>query len=94
MTNRIPFPIITGTGNAIVGITTASRIMRSDEFKRGFEEARAGRPPQFDCDEWDYERGRLFAYIAPRAMPLRVDGKLNPKALALFIAAEDRNLIL
>jgi hypothetical protein len=84
-------------GQARTSCTTTSAIMRSAAFRRGFEQARAGEPPQFDgcCDDpWAYERGRLFAYIAPLAMPLRADGKLNPKAVALFDAAWDRKLIL
>jgi hypothetical protein len=32
---------------------------------------------------WNYERGRHWACMAPRSMPLRIDGKLNPRALAL-----------
>lgn len=76
--------------------TTTSAIMRSTAFRRGFEHARAGEPPQFDgsSDPWAYERGRLFAYIAPLSMSLRSDGKLNPKAVTLFDAAYDRKLIL
>jgi hypothetical protein len=76
--------------------TTTEAIMRSTAFRRGFEQARAGEPAQFDdCgDPWAYERGRLFAYIAPLAMSLRADGKLNPKAVALLDAAFDRKLVL
>jgi hypothetical protein len=76
-------------------------IMGSAAFARGFDEARSGVP--FDwrvggddinaSAAWGYERGRLFAHIAPQAMALRIDGKLNPKAVALCKAAFDRNLI-
>jgi hypothetical protein len=73
---------------------TSAQIMRHPNFKRGLEDARAGRSPRFDeCDSWDYERGRLFGYIAPISMALFIGGKLNPKALALFDAACDRRLI-
>jgi hypothetical protein len=69
-------------------------IMRRANFRRGLEDARAGRAPRFDeFNDWSYERGRLFAHIAPLTMPLYTDGKLNPKALALFKAASDRRLI-
>jgi hypothetical protein len=44
--------------------------------------------------QWDYERGRLFAHIAPLNMPLKIGGKLNPKAIALCNAAFDRKLVL
>jgi hypothetical protein len=75
---------------------TTEAIMRSAAFRRGFEQARARQAPEFDAcgDAWAYERGRLFAYIAPLCMPLREDGKLNPKAVALLDAAFDRGLVL
>jgi hypothetical protein len=37
------------------------------------------------------ETGRQWAALAPRSMPLRIDGKLNPKAIALCDIAFDRN---
>jgi hypothetical protein len=75
-------------------------IMRSPHFERGFNDARKGLP--FDWrvggadgdDTWSYERGRLFAHIAPLNMPLRIKGKLNPKAVALCDTAFNRNLIV
>lgn len=76
---------------------SAAAIMRRVNFRRGLEDARTGRAPRFDeFDDgyWAYERGRLFAHVAPAAMPLFVEGKLNAKALALFEAAERRGLIL
>jgi hypothetical protein len=45
-------------------------------------------------DEWDYERGRCFGFIAPINMALRVNGKLNPKALQLAEAAFVRRLLI
>jgi hypothetical protein len=82
---------------------TITEIMSTEEFARGFEDARAGKP--FDWavglkhgsqtnGAWDYERGRLFAHIAPLTMPLRIKGKLNPVAVALCGAAFDRKLII
>jgi hypothetical protein len=68
-------------------------IMRRPEFALGVNDARVGRPLRSDYDNWDtnrqwnYERGRAFATLAPRHMLLRIDGKLNPAALALFIRA-------
>jgi hypothetical protein len=66
--------------------------MNSAEFGRGLAEVRSGRAPNYERDDplWAYERGRLFAHIAPVDMPLRVRGKLNPKAVALFHAAGKR----
>jgi hypothetical protein len=43
---------------------------------------------------WNYERGRQWACLAPPSMPLNVDGKLNPKALALCEAAFDRKYVV
>jgi hypothetical protein len=68
-------------------------IVASKEFARGFEEVRNGLPFNPDNDEWDYERGRCFGFIAPLDMPLRIDGKLNPKALKLAEAAFARKLL-
>ena len=72
--------------------------MSSPEFKRGLDDARKGRP--FDWrvggwdGAWDYERGRQFAFIAPLDWPLRIGGRLNPKAVALYAAASKRKLVL
>lgn len=73
--------------------TTIAAIMRTPAFRRGFEDARAGGAFDWRIDDWDYERGRLFAHIAPLDMPLWIGGKLNPNAIALFRAAHDRSLI-
>jgi len=70
---------------------TAAGIMGSDDFNEGVVDVRKGRPARFDlfgCD-WHYERGRLWARIAPISMPLRIRGKLNRKALALLENAFD-----
>jgi hypothetical protein len=73
--------------------------MRHPLFSRGLNEVRSGQPFdwRFGGDDtnaaWGYERGRLFGCIAPINMPLRVEGKLNPRAVALFSAASDRGLI-
>jgi hypothetical protein len=62
---------------------TAAAVLRSAAFNRGLDEARAGRPPDFDShiDDWDYERGRQFATIAPLTMRIFKNKKLNRKAL-------------
>jgi hypothetical protein len=74
----------------------ASYFMESREFVRGVEDVRAGRPARFDNYSWDqgdmpatdrqwaYEKGRQFAIIAPKTMPLRINGKLNLDALRLL----------
>ena len=66
--------------------------MRSEAFRRGVEDARAGRRPRFDGepdDQWDYERGRQFGVLAPRNMPVlvpRTKKQLNPAAIKFFLA--------
>ena len=42
---------------------------------------------------WNYERGRQWASLAPTAMPLKIGGVLNPKAIALYDAAVKRGYI-
>ena len=80
----------------------ASYFLESRDFARGVEDVRARRPPRFDDYAWDqggmpatdrqwaYEKGRQFATIAPRSMPLRIKGKLNLDALRLLVAAINR----
>jgi hypothetical protein len=73
---------------------TTTAIMSSPAFKLGLDDVRRGIPFDWRVDEWAYERGRLFGFIAPLDMPLRIGGKLNPKAVALCRAAFERKLIL
>jgi hypothetical protein len=80
--------------------TTIESVMRSAAFKRGVADVRLNRPPSFDSDhqsedsEWDYERGRLWAIIAPRTMPITQSGRLHKPAVALFRKAIDGREIL
>jgi hypothetical protein len=65
--------------------TTVRAIIRSPSFQRGVAEVRAGRLPRFDTEnDWDYERGRQWAVVAPRSMPLLIGSKVNPKAVLIF----------
>ena len=73
---------------------TVRSIIASKEFARGVEEVRRGLPFNPDNDSWEYERGRCFGFIAPLDMPLRIGGRLNPKALKLADAAFDRKLLI
>jgi len=73
---------------------TITMIMASPEFALGLDDARKGVPFDWRNGKWNYERGRLFAHIAPLSVPLRINGRLNPKAVALCDAAFDRGLII
>jgi hypothetical protein len=65
-------------------------VMRSKAFRRGVADVRAGRKPRFDeqteGDDLHYERGRQFAVLTPRKMPIVLPQtkQLNPKAVNLF----------
>jgi hypothetical protein len=74
-------------------VTTRS-IVASREFARGLDEVRRGLAFNPDNDEWDYERGRCFGFIAPLDMPLWIGNRLDPKALRLAEAAFNRKLLI
>ena len=70
---------------------TTRDIVASREFARGLDEVRKGLPFHPDNnDDWEYERGRHFGFIAPLDMPLRIGRALNPKALKLAEKAFSR----
>jgi hypothetical protein len=73
---------------------TLRRIVASREFARGLDEVRKGLPFNSDNDDWNYERGRCFGFIAPLDMPLRIGTTINNKALALAEAAFSRRLLI
>jgi hypothetical protein len=67
-----------------VGVTIQN-IIRSRSFQIGVAEVRAGRPPRFDRDDWEYERGRQFGIVAPRSLPLMRGKRVNPRAVIIFV---------
>jgi hypothetical protein len=69
-------------------------LIASEEFARGLEEVRKGLPFNPDNNDWSYERGRCFGFIAPLDMPLWIGGTLNPKAVKLAEAAFNRKLLI
>jgi hypothetical protein len=75
-------------------LVTTRAIVASREFARGVAEVRKGLPFNPDNNDWNYERGRCFGFIAPLDMPLRIGRALNPKALKLAEAAFDRKLLI
>jgi hypothetical protein len=75
-------------------------VMTRAAFRAGVEDVRAGRTPRFDYfaglsfnEGWNYERGRFFAILAPISMPLKISGKVNPKAVCLYEAALRRGYV-
>ena len=75
-------------------LVSTHAIVAHSDFARGLDEVRRGVPFNPDNDSWEYERGRCFGFIAPLNMPLRIGGKLNPKALKLAEAAFSRKLLI
>jgi len=70
--------------------TTIEEIMNSREFALGVIDFRAGRPHRSDYAtwggnrQWNYERGRQWAALAPRTVPVKRDGKLTAEAKRWF----------
>jgi hypothetical protein len=77
-------------------LVTTREIMESADFAEGVADVRAGKPTRFDsfAENWEYERGRQWAYLAPMSMPLRIRRKLNWEAIRLFDLAYFRREIL
>ena len=73
-----------------VGVAPFAWIMRQRKFMLGVEDLRAGRDfhPDYDLwhggDQWPYEQGRLWAALAPRGMPVKINGRVNPKAVMVY----------
>jgi hypothetical protein len=67
--------------------TTIRKIMSSPYFALGATDRRAGRGYRaaygtwITNDQWDYERGRAWAVLAPRSVELHRNCKLNPAAI-------------
>lgn len=94
---------------ATVGMTAESTMRRKDfalgvEDKRAGYPPRYDDYLFDQCDgeqvaidqingQWAYERGRLWASIAPRSLPLMIDGRLNPNAVRLYQLARGREYV-
>jgi hypothetical protein len=65
-------------------------LMSQRAFAIGVADARADReyPPEYDewgtDPQWNYERGRAWARLAPRSVPLMTGGRLNRQAVQIF----------
>lgn len=70
--------------------TSIQAIMSNPTFALGAADVRAGRAYHPDYDlwdtngQWDYERGRMWASLAPPDVKLKISGKLNPNAVRYF----------
>jgi hypothetical protein len=70
--------------------TTATEVMASPEFGVGVMEVRTGQAPRFDeMNHWNYERGRLWATLAPTDM-----SPDSRKAVLLMEAAFLRKFVI
>jgi hypothetical protein len=72
--------------------TSIHWIMSQPTFTLGAADARAGRRYHADYDlwningQWNYERGRQWASLAPRNVPLKRNGRVTREALKYFKA--------
>jgi hypothetical protein len=77
-------------GQVPTSSTTIEEVMSSAYFALGVADQRAGRGYRSAYatwkgdDQWNYERGRAWAVLAPRSIALKRDGKLNPAAIVYF----------
>jgi hypothetical protein len=70
-------------------LVSAAEIVGSPRFAIGVADLRTGVPPRFDDDCWAYERGRLWAVLAPPTMDPR-----SSLGIQLFEAAAKRRWII
>ena len=87
----LPFPIFAvrsrrGSRDSVVPTrsVTVRAIIRSKTFNEGVSDVRRGRAPRFEREDFEYERGRQWATVAPMSMPTMINGKVNPAAMSLF----------
>jgi len=67
--------------------TSFTQVVRSKEFSEGVADVRLGRAPRYDdpiARDWNYERGRQWALLAPMRMSTKIGGNANPEAVELL----------
>lgn len=70
--------------------TTIAKIMADPKFGLGVADTRAGRArsPSYERwsvnEQWNYERGRAWATLAPHDVALQQAGKVTAEAIAWF----------
>lgn len=77
-------------------IVKLATVMRTAEFRQGFEDARAGRPHaehRITRHAWSYERGRLFFFVWGVA-PFKDGQRIIPAAVAAMDQAVRQRAIL
>lgn len=77
---------------------TVKSVMKSSNFRKGFDDVREGRPFDYDFVDrigakaaWHYERGRLLATVFEGK--LKVGNAVQPAALAAYKKARAERLI-
>jgi hypothetical protein len=72
-------------------LTTIAKVMASPYFALGVVDARAKRGYRADYDtwgdtnhRWNYDRGRLWATLAPKTIPLKRNGKITKEAIRVY----------
>lgn len=75
-------------------LTTISSIMATREFALGVADVRAGRPHRSDYEtwgvdpQWNYERGRQWARVAPRSVVFKRSGKITAEGRRWFVRGD------
>jgi hypothetical protein len=82
-------------GNQIPTYTvTIQEIMSEPSFALGVADMRAGRGVRLAYHtwrpgvQWDYERGRQWAKLAPTSVVLKRNGKITREAVAWYVTAD------
>jgi hypothetical protein len=78
--------------------TTCTAVIRSSAFVKGFSEVKKGKPLNYDAypydanKQWDYERGRQFAFCFNGA--LKVGAKVSHAAMVMLSIELHRKSII
>lgn len=73
---------------------TIAKIMGAPEFALGVADARAGRGqhPGYERwsvhGQWGYERGRIWAALAPRNLALKQAGQVSAEAIVWYVRSD------
>ena len=79
-----------GSGQVPTRSVSIVWIMSQSAFALGVRDARSGLPYRSNYEQWEtnsqwnYERGRLWAALAPRDIALRKGDGINPDAMRYY----------